>query len=70
VLGLVGWPFCAIGSVLAIIFGFVAREQIKRAQGREGGEGMATAGIILGFVAVAAWLVFFVISLAVSGSNA
>jgi hypothetical protein len=70
VLGLVGWPFCAIGSVLAIIFGFVARDQIKRSQGREGGEGMATAGIVLGFVAVAAWLVLFIVSLAASGSNA
>jgi hypothetical protein len=56
--------------VLAIIFGFIAREQIKRSQGREHGSGMATAGIIIGFVSVAFWLVLFVVSLASSGSNA
>jgi hypothetical protein len=67
---LLGWAACGIGSVLAIVFGFVARDQIKRAQGREGGSGMATAGIILGFVAVGLLLLFFVIGLANSGSNA
>ena len=36
---------------------------------REHGSGMATAGIIIGFVALAFWLVFFVVSLAASGSN-
>ena len=70
ILGLVGWAPCGIGSVLAIVFGFVAREQIKRAQGREGGQGMATAGIILGFVVVGVMLLWFVIVLANSGSNA
>jgi hypothetical protein len=69
VISLLGWAPCGVGSVLAIIFGFVAREQIKRSQGRERGEGMATAGIVIGFVAVGLWLVFFVISLAVSGSS-
>ena len=70
VTSLIGWLPCGVGSVLAIIFGFIAREQIKRSQGREHGSGMATAGIIIGFVAVAFWLVLFVISLAARGSNA
>ena len=69
-LGLVGWVFCGIGSVLAIVFGFVARDQIKRSQGRQGGSGMATAGIILGFVALAFVLLIFIVSLAGSGNNA
>ena len=29
VLGLIGWAFCGIGSVLAIVFGFIARGQIR-----------------------------------------
>jgi len=70
VLSLVGWLPCGIGSVLAIIFGFVAKEQIKRSQGREHGSGLANAGIIIGFVAIALWLVFFVVSLGHSGSGA
>jgi hypothetical protein len=69
VLGLVGWILCGIGSVLAIVFGFVARDQIRRSQGRQGGSGMATAGIILGFVAVAIWLLIFVVSMANAGSG-
>jgi hypothetical protein len=44
VLGLLG------GSLLAIIFGFVSRGRIKRSGGLKSGSGMATAGIVLGFV--------------------
>jgi hypothetical protein len=69
VLGLLGWMACGLGSVAAIVCGFVAREQIKRSQGRERGTGLATAGIVLGFVALALLLLLFVLSLASSGSN-
>ena len=37
-----------IGSILALVFGFVARQQIK--QRGEAGDGMAIAGIVLGCV--------------------
>ena len=43
-----------IGSVLAIIFGFVAYGQIKERQ--QGGRGMATAGLILGFIGLAIFM--------------
>ena len=56
--------------MLAIIFGFIARDQIRRSQGREHGSGMATAGIVIGFIAIALWLLIFIVSLASSGSNA
>jgi hypothetical protein len=55
VLGLVGT------SVLAVIFGHVARRSIRRSYGRETGAGMALAGLILGYieiVAIAAVIVF------------
>ena len=42
------------GGILAVIFGFVARSQIKRSNGTQRGSGMALAGIILGFVWLAA----------------
>ena len=35
---------------LAIIFGHIARRQIREAKGRERGKGMAKAGLILGYV--------------------
>lgn len=59
VLGIV-WVF-GIGAILAVIFGFVARKQISESGGRQGGGGMALAGIILGFVGIAGlilWIVF------------
>ena len=43
-------PFLfGLPSVLGIIFGFVARSQIKNAHGAQGGAGLALAGIIVGF---------------------
>jgi len=63
VLGLVGWLLCGIGSVIAIVLGFVARSQIRQSWGRQTGTGMATAGIVLGFVSVAGWLTLFLFSL-------
>jgi hypothetical protein len=54
--------------VLAIIFGFIAQGQIRESQGRQGGGGMAKAGIILGFVGIALIALFFVVG-ALSGSN-
>ena len=40
-----------IGSILALIFGYVARGQIKRTHRK--GDGMAIAGIVLGWVGIA-----------------
>lgn len=50
-----------IGSVLALVFGYVARAQIKRSG--EAGNGMALAGIVLGWIGVGI-LVLLVIGLA------
>jgi len=66
VLGLVGWLPCGIGSVLAIVFGFVARSQIKSSGGQQVGSGMATAGIVLGFIGAGFWLLGFTLQLASS----
>lgn len=50
VLGIV-WIYW-IGSILALIFGYVAKGQIDRSQGRQTGRGMAIAGIVLGWVGI------------------
>ncbi len=39
-----------IGSVLALVFGYVAKSQIR--QTGQSGSGMATAGIVLGWIGV------------------
>lgn len=60
VLGIV-WVYW-IGSILALIFGYIAMSQIK--QSGDGGKGLAIAGIVLGWVGVAVLvlvLLFFVV---------
>jgi hypothetical protein len=64
VLGIV-WVF-GLGSILAVIFGFVARRQIRRSGGRQTGGGMALAGIILGFVGIASLVLWIVLVAAVT----
>ncbi|MDR3552839.1 MAG: DUF4190 domain-containing protein [Clostridia bacterium] len=56
---------CGIGSIAAIILGFIARSQIKNSNGTQKGDGMALAGIIIGFVAIG----LFIISAAIIFSN-
>jgi uncharacterized membrane protein len=68
ILGLVGWPACGIGSIVAVVLGFVARSQIRASGGRQGGDGMALAGIILGFLGITLIVVFFVIG-SIANSN-
>lgn len=46
-----------IGSVLALIFGYKARQDIAASNGEQGGAGMATAGIVLGWVGVAGFVI-------------
>ena len=48
-----------IGSILALVFGYIAKRQIRE-RGESGG-GMATAGIVLGWVGIGFLLVFLVL---------
>jgi Domain of unknown function (DUF4190) len=52
--GIAGWtvlPF--LGSIVAIICGHMAKSEIKKSAGMVGGNGMATAGLILGYLSIA-----------------
>jgi hypothetical protein len=49
-----------IPSILAIVFGVMALNQIRRDPGL-GGAGMAKAGIICGIVAAVLWILFIVL---------
>ena len=63
--GILAWLLCPfIGGALAVIFGHVARNQIK--QSGEAGGGMAIAGIVLGYANLGAtvlgivlWIILF-----------
>jgi hypothetical protein len=56
-----------IGSILAVIFGFVALNQIRNSDGSQTGRGMAIAGLVLGFIGVGT-ILFFVMVAAVGSS--
>lgn len=58
--GILGLTMCAgVGSVFALIFGYVGRGQIKRSQGTEGGGGMAMTGIVLGWIGTILTILMF-----------
>ncbi len=60
-----------LGSVIGIILGYVARNRIRGSGGIIGGDGLATWGIILGWVGIALTLillcVFIVLPIALGG---
>jgi hypothetical protein len=54
ILGILGWTLLpTIGSIGAIITGHMAKNEIKGSMGALGGDGMATAGLILGYANIA-----------------
>lgn len=62
VLGILGLVFCPlICSVLALVFGYQARNEIAGSSGRISGRGSATAGIVLGWVGVAICVLFLIL---------
>lgn len=62
-------PFFCVTSVIAIILGHIGLSQVKNSGGAETGEGMALAGLVLGYVFVAGWVLYFFISIAVAVGN-
>ncbi len=46
----VGFPFW--GAVIALITGYIAKSEIEKSHGRVGGERLAKAGLILGWIGI------------------
>lgn len=61
-----------VGGILGVVFGIVAHRQIRRSEGRETGEGLATAGIVIGAVgilmAIAMAVLMVIVGFAISRS--
>jgi len=60
-----GILFLGVPGIVGIVFGFVARAQIRNSNGTQGGEGLALAGIIVGF----AWIVILALIIGVAATN-
>lgn len=53
VFGILGWTLLpAVGAVVAVITGHMARAEIRRSAGQLEGDGMAVAGLVLGWLAI------------------
>lgn len=53
VMGIAGWTlFPLLGSILAIVFGYAARREIRQRPDELTGEGLAVAGLVLGWLMV------------------
>jgi len=56
--GILAWlGVFGLGGILAIIFGHVAKNEIKKSYGRITGDGLATIGLVLGYINVAVTLI-------------
>jgi len=52
-----------LGSILALVFGYVAKSQVDRSHGSQTGRGMAVAGIVLGWVGIGFLVLFIVLGI-------
>lgn len=54
VAGILGWTFVpTLGAIVAVITGYMAKNEIRQSGGMLGGDGLATAGLILGWLHLA-----------------
>lgn len=54
VLGILGWTIApGLASIAAIVTGHMAKKEIKESMGQLSGDGMATAGLVMGYASVA-----------------
>lgn len=69
VAGILGWTLIpTLGSIVAIITGYMAKNEIRKSAGRISGDGLATAGLILGWLNIALALIGICIAaLAIAG---
>ncbi|GAA4868681.1 DUF4190 domain-containing protein [Luteimonas vadosa] len=71
VFGILGWSFLpVVGGLVAIVTGHLARSEIRRAAERPQGDGMAVAGLVLGYLALASAVVVLGVVLAFFGGLA
>jgi uncharacterized membrane protein len=61
-LAIVGFILAFVVTVAGIVVSFIALGQIKKTG--EGGHGLALAGVILGFVFSAFWIIYFIVIIA------
>jgi hypothetical protein len=62
ILGILSWIFLPfVGAIGAVITGHMGRRQIRESNGQLTGQGLATAGLVLGYLNIALSLLVLVI---------
>jgi hypothetical protein len=72
VTGILGWTFLPfIASIVAVITGHLSKKEIRESGGTMSGDGMALAGLILGYSMIALTVLFMIVivTLIVLGIN-
>ena len=64
VLGIIGFLYF-VPSILALVFGYVAKQQIDQSSGQQVGRGMAVAGIVLGWVWIGILLTLILVGVSI-----
>src|SRR5512138_191265 len=50
IMGMLGWTLVpVVGGIIAVITGHMAKKEIRQSDGLLGGDGIATAGLVLGY---------------------
>ena len=58
IFGIFAWlGIFGLGGILAIILGYIARKKIRQSRGLLTGDGLATAGLVLGYINVVLFLI-------------
>lgn len=53
-MGIISWVLLpVVGGIIAIVTGHLAKKEIRQSEGLLGGDGVATAGLVLGYANVA-----------------
>ncbi len=58
-----------VGSILALVFGYIAKRRIDASGGMETGRGMAIAGIVLGWIGVAILVILLIAGIGIGLSE-
>lgn len=62
VLSIVGIASYGLGAILGVVFGHIAKSKIKNQPNMYGGDGMATAGLIIGYIVIGSWIFITIIA--------
>jgi Domain of unknown function (DUF4190) len=55
------------GSIGAVVLGHMAKRQIAASNGRQTGDGLATAGLVIGYIGISLLLIYVIAVASLSG---